>query len=70
MSTARLATRRDRRRPGSILALLRIALDLKRSRGRLAQLDPHLLRDIGLTPEDALAEAARPLWDVPRYWRG
>lgn len=41
-----------------------IALWLARRRERhvLAELSPHLLRDIGLTPEDARREAARPFW--------
>ncbi|ARE38826.1 hypothetical protein RGUI_0685 [Rhodovulum sp. P5] len=48
----------------------RIALGLRAAeqRRRLATLDPALLRDIGLTPEDALAEARRPVWDVPSSW--
>lgn len=70
MPAALLATRRGRRPTLSFLALLRLALDLKRARGRLARLDDHLLRDIGLTREDALAEARRPIWDVPTHWRG
>jgi hypothetical protein len=40
-----------------------------RQRSSLARLDDHLLRDIGLTPETAKAEADRPLWDVPARWR-
>jgi len=36
----------------------------KRSRTRraLAQLEPHMLRDIGLTSEQARTEAAHPFW--------
>lgn len=41
---------------------------LRRSRARLAALDPHLLRDIGLSGAKAEAEARRPLWDVPPHW--
>ena len=26
--------------------------------------DPHLLRDIGVTREEALKEAERPVWDI------
>lgn len=40
-----------------------------KQRRRLAELDDHLLKDIGLNPMDAKAEAARPLWDVPPGWR-
>ena len=42
--------------------ILARALALHRSRRGLTQLDPHMLRDIGLT------EAARPLWDAPEHW--
>ena len=35
-----------------------------RERRRLIGLDPRLLRDIGLTPEDAYREASRPFWDT------
>ncbi|NBE08018.1 DUF1127 domain-containing protein [Paragemmobacter ruber] len=42
---------------------------LLRQRATLAQLDDHLLRDIGLTRDEAQAEASRPLWDVPANWR-
>lgn len=42
---------------------------LRRQRQRLARLDDHMLRDIGLTREQAQAEAAEPVWDVPAHWR-
>jgi uncharacterized protein YjiS (DUF1127 family) len=42
---------------------------LFRQRRSLATLDDHLLRDIGLTPEQARHEATRPIWDVPAHWR-
>ena len=41
------------------------SLTLQRSRYSLADLEPHLLADIGLTSEQALREAARPVWDAP-----
>ncbi len=34
------------------------------TRRQLAELDPHLLRDIGVTPLDARIEAARRPWDL------
>ncbi|MGY6548737.1 MAG: DUF1127 domain-containing protein [Roseinatronobacter sp.] len=43
-------------------------LGLARSRRRLAALEDHLLRDIGLTREEAAREAARRLWDAPGHW--
>ena len=35
---------------------------LYRSRTTLKDLDPHLLRDIGLTPEQAAQEWQKPFW--------
>ncbi|MCC5954973.1 MAG: DUF1127 domain-containing protein [Natronohydrobacter sp.] len=41
---------------------------MRRTRARLSLLDDHLLRDIGLTREEAAREAARCSWDAPRHW--
>ncbi len=43
-------------------------LSLARQRRALARLDDHMLEDIGITRDDALAEAARPVWDAPNNW--
>lgn len=43
-------------------------LALRQSRARLATLDDHLLRDIGLSREQAQHESERPLWDAPPHW--
>lgn len=40
----------------------------RRSRRRLARLDAHLLRDIGVSRAQALAEAGRTDWTAPRHW--
>ena len=53
----------------SPLRLLAALAANRRSRQALARLDAHLLRDVGLTQDRARAEAARPVWDVPRSWR-
>ena len=45
------------------------AVRLHCSRQRLSALEPHLLRDIGLTPEQARQEASRPIWDAPDLWK-
>ncbi|MFN3576285.1 MAG: DUF1127 domain-containing protein [Tabrizicola sp.] len=45
------------------------ALMLARTRRTLAHLDDHLLADIGLSREQAEAEARRPLWDAPSHWQ-
>ena len=50
----------------SLSARLTLALTEARNRRRerhmLANLDPHLLRDIGLTPDQVRAEASKPFW--------
>jgi len=46
------------------------ALALRRERTRLARLDDRALADMGVARTEALTEAARPVWDVPTYWRG
>jgi len=56
------------RRPG-LFARLRAFMLLARQRRRLAALDDRMLDDIGLDRDAALAEAARPIWDVPAHWR-
>jgi uncharacterized protein YjiS (DUF1127 family) len=40
------------------------ALTRHRDRKVLSHLDAHILRDIGLTPEDARTEAAKPFWQA------
>ncbi|WP_226622851.1 DUF1127 domain-containing protein [Alloyangia pacifica] len=44
-------------------------LGLARQRRKLAELDDHLLRDLGLTRRQALEEAKRGFWDAPGHWR-
>lgn len=61
-------------RPGRhlcrLFSRLRTAEALAKSRRRLARLDDHLLRDIGLTRTEAEAEAERSAWDSPLHWKG
>ncbi len=54
---------------GGLIAPLFAAHDVWRQRRTLADLDDHLLADIGLTRHEATSEAARPIWDVPATWR-
>ncbi|MFN3955422.1 MAG: DUF1127 domain-containing protein [Pararhodobacter sp.] len=54
----------------SLWARLERARCLARQRRALLDLDETLLRDIGLSREDALREAGRPFWDAPRHWLG
>lgn len=54
-----------RTRPGlfaRVLTALSTASIRRRDRNRLAHLDTHLLRDIGLDPQDARRECAKPFW--------
>ena len=44
------------------------AFAARKQRRDLANLDPHLLNDIGLSREAATREANRKLWDVPQHW--
>ncbi|MEM1362712.1 MAG: DUF1127 domain-containing protein [Pseudomonadota bacterium] len=44
-------------------------LGLWHQRKDLANLDAHLLKDIGISPEAAKTEASRPIWDVPTHWQ-
>lgn len=48
---------------------LALARSLRRERATLAALPPHLLRDVGLDPGAARAEARRPFWSTPRARR-
>ncbi len=67
MSTPRaLLSNHHVARPASLSLIAR--LGLWRQRRHLAALDAHLLKDIGLTPDEAAAEAARPVWDAPSTW--
>ena len=46
----------------ALLRKIRLSRDLAKSRRALLRLDDHLLRDIGLSPDDARSEAAKPFW--------
>lgn len=39
-----------------------------RQRRALIALDDRALDDIGRSPDEARAEASRPIWDVPPTW--
>ena len=41
------------------------AVQVSRERRRLAELDPRMLADIGLTEAQAAHEANRSFWDLP-----
>jgi uncharacterized protein YjiS (DUF1127 family) len=58
------------RSPFRLFSALRRFGSITRSRRHLSRLDEHLLRDIGLTRQEAETEAFRAPWDVPPHWRG
>ena len=47
-----------------LLATITDALARRRDRALLARLDAHLLRDIGIDPDTAAKECAKPLWQA------
>lgn len=50
---------------GRLIDRFHAAMALYRSRARLAELEPHMLQDIGIDRGTAEKEAARPIWDAP-----
>ena len=73
MSILRLTLPLAALRPSALARLaarLLAAEALARSRRRLGRLDDHILRDIGLTRDQAESEAQRPIWDAPLHWKG
>lgn len=69
LHTSIFALRRvERRGSQGLAARLRAAFALAAQRRQLAALDDALLADIGLTREEAITEASRRAWDVPRHW--
>lgn len=48
---------------------LRDMLALYRQRRALLRLDAAALADLGLSKQEAVAEANRPFWDAPAYWQ-
>lgn len=56
-------------RRASLWSRLWQQIELNKQRRGLSKLPPHILRDIGLSADEARKEANRPLWDVPSTWR-
>ena len=52
-------------RLGTLMKWLRRAYGVSRQRRELATLSNAALRDMGLSREAALREAAKPFWDLP-----
>lgn len=59
----RYATARPARATG-LWAAVQLMWQAHRTRTALAELDPRMLRDIGLTEGQALREADRAPWDI------
>ncbi|WP_170471843.1 DUF1127 domain-containing protein [Ruegeria profundi] len=53
----------------SLFARIRSVLSVRRQRQQLARLDTRALNDIGITRAQADAEARRPIWDAPQFWK-
>ncbi len=68
MQTLSLSRLRGARRAPSLLSRFWAAREIAKQRKTLADLDDAVLRDIGLTREDALRESQRSVWDVPHHW--
>lgn len=68
-STLAVARVQSRGTLADLMARLRLGMTARAQRQQLLTLDAARLADIGLTADQARAEAARPLWDVPRGWR-
>ena len=58
---------RGRRKPGFLARLVTLHA-IRKERQTLSNLDPKLLKDIGITPEQAEKEAKRSIWDAPERW--
>ena len=54
--------RASRGLPGIVKQLFN-AYERAKSRRSLAELDDHLLRDVGIDPHQAYTESSRPFWD-------
>ena len=52
-----------------VWATIASMLNISRQRAALRRLDQAGLADVGLDRHTAIAEANRPIWDVPANWR-
>ncbi|MCW3782153.1 DUF1127 domain-containing protein [Defluviimonas sp. CAU 1641] len=62
-----LAHSRPRRHTG-LFDRLRQMREIRRQRRALSELSGHLLKDIGISADEARRESERPAWDVPSHW--
>ncbi|NNE89286.1 MAG: DUF1127 domain-containing protein [Silicimonas sp.] len=59
------AQRRSRK---TLVSRIFLFLSIWRERAALADLDPHMLEDIGVSEARAKSESTRPAWDAPSRW--
>lgn len=52
-----------------VIGRIMAARRARKEMARIAQYDARLLDDVGLTRQDALSAAQKPIWDVPAHWR-
>lgn len=53
----------------SLWTRLHNMIAIARQRRQLLALDDHQLQDIGISRQDARAEAQQNMWNVPNHWR-
>ena len=62
LQTKALPLRRTENPVARLFSTVSAMLTRRRDRALLARLDSHLLRDIGIDPDKAAQEAAKPCW--------
>ncbi len=53
----------------ALLTAIVSAFEVRKQRAALKTLDAGRLADLGLTHDQAAAEARRPSWDAPAHWK-
>lgn len=51
------------------IKFFKLAVAIKKQRKQLKKMSNAQLADIGVSREEAMAEAQKTFWDVPAYWR-
>ncbi len=52
-----------------LFAVLSTAIAARKQRKVLKSLETAQLNDLGITYKQALREARKPIWDVPKHWK-
>ncbi len=55
-------------KPRSVLGTLGHMIAVARQRRHLRALDDRMLKDIGISRHDALAEGRQTIWNAPDHW--